>query len=362
MPTLYEIFGISASKRDETSEESRKRCACPFMGGLCDGGGNRNQTKIPLNSNEPLKAYFNADICEVVPGICSISTGESVWVVCPRRLFSARHSGTENPIINQFLQSYERELLLCAGLPSETAIGIWSEVSINRSNEDTEVNYSFDYVVAPLLTKTLDEFEQMGYDRRSVRHSARTGNNIANVRSDPSNEIIHMPDLSNFLILEVMTASTSGSNNRNETDIRSAFRNTLLNGENKSPGINKRQIWGRMVTQMFAKTILAEQWGGKAIWIVQDELLKNIERTTRLDTVKLMNQQPHKVMMGVLYYVGDETDNQQIAFKEIIQGDMGINAAGSHTFTDILLPQTAPPQSDFLLAILRKRLAAVVSL
>jgi len=37
-----------------------------------------------------------------------------------------------------------------------------------------------------------------------------------------------------------------------------------------------------MATQLFAKSALAEEWGGKTVWLVQDQLLKNIQLTTKL--------------------------------------------------------------------------------
>ena len=54
----------------------------------------------------------------------------------------------------------------------------------------------------------------------------------------------------------------------------SAFKSLLLGLDYQGPGINKRQVWGRMATQLFAKSALAESWGGKTFWLVQDQLLK----------------------------------------------------------------------------------------
>jgi hypothetical protein len=101
--------------------------------------------------------------------------------------------------------------------------------------------------------------------------------------------VIPLPDLSNLFILEVMTASTSGSDTENSTDMRNAFRNALLVSAHTSPGINKRQVWGRMVTQLFAKTALAHKWHGRTIWVIQDSLLHNIELTTRLKTANVLS-------------------------------------------------------------------------
>jgi DNA (cytosine-5)-methyltransferase 1 len=106
---------------------------------------------------------------------------------------------------------------------------------------------------------------------------ARKNGYFQDKRRNLADTEILLPDLSNLFILEVMTASTSVSDTENSTDMRSAFRNALLVSEHTSPGINKRQVWGRMVTQLFAKTALAHVWGGRTIWVIQDSLLHNIE-------------------------------------------------------------------------------------
>ena len=63
--------------------------------------------------------------------LCSIQAGEDIWVVCPRRLFAAKFDGQDLPPTNRALQQYERALLIQAGLPQETDIGAWAEVSLN---------------------------------------------------------------------------------------------------------------------------------------------------------------------------------------------------------------------------------------
>lgn len=65
------------------------------------------------------------------------------------------------------------------------------------------------------------------------------------------------------VIVEVMTSSTSGSNEKIKTDIKSAFGNAVLYAEGRSrelgqaPNINIRQVWARMVFHMIAKSDIA---------------------------------------------------------------------------------------------------------
>ncbi len=90
------------------------------------------------------------------------------------------------------------------------------------------------------------------------------------------------------VIVEIMTASTSGGNKRLQTDMQSAFCNAVLyaNGVvpelGKSPGVNARQVWARMASQMIVKSEVANRWGGCTIWVVQDVLMAYIGAQTGL--------------------------------------------------------------------------------
>jgi hypothetical protein len=155
MPTIFELFGFLVDDRIPEVELIRKARQCPFMGATCDGGGNRYQTKIKLTPQEPLTQYFDSGITEVIPGVCSIKAGDDIWVVCPRRLFAAKFDGQGVPSVNRAVQPHERDLLIHAGLPIETEIGTWAEVSLKHRVADAEINYHFDYVLAPLVETSL---------------------------------------------------------------------------------------------------------------------------------------------------------------------------------------------------------------
>ncbi|MCX6379195.1 MAG: hypothetical protein NT023_06910 [Armatimonadetes bacterium] len=157
MPTIFDMFGYPLTNRGEEVEASRKAKLCPFSGAVCDGGGNRSQTKIKLAQEEPLTSYFNHGIKDVVPGICSIHAAGDLWVVCPRRLLAFKHDGEGLPIVNSSLQTHEHDLLINVGLPRSVDIGIWSEVYLKLSGVDADTNYHFDYVAAPLKRGTLSQ-------------------------------------------------------------------------------------------------------------------------------------------------------------------------------------------------------------
>ncbi len=371
MPTIFDLFGYPLDDRTEAVEEVRKARKCPYMSAVCDGGGNRYQTKIKLTPDEPLTRYFDPGIEEVVPGVCSIMAGADVWVVCPRRLLAARFGGVGMPPVNQSLQKYERDLLTSAGLPLGVDLGVWSEVSLRqRGVEDADINYHFDYVAAPLVEMTLEQAlkdlglasEQVEAEISELTTIAKKSDYYAKGRKNVADIPIMLPDLTCPFILEVMTASTSGSDTEQATDMRSAFRNALLHDSHVSPGINKRQVWGRMVTQLFAKTALAREWNGQAIWIIQDELLRNIELTTRLRTEKMADAPNRNINLIVMHYEVSPEGKRAMSFKTHHVGDAGIDFGGNQTFTDILLPKTAPPKLELLRAILRRSIEAIIHL
>jgi len=333
---------------------------------VCDGGGNRYQTEIKLTDSEPLRKFFNADVNEVVPGICSITAGDDKWVVCPRRLFAARSDVEGAPTSNYALREYEKEVLLNAGVPKGVRIGIWSEVTLKHRIADAEINYHFDYIAAPLvetsLTKAISSYElplsSVKDELDTLVALARKNKYFRKGEKNPQDALILLPDLHHPYILEVMTASTSGSDTENETDMRSAFRNAMLEKDHRSPGINKRQVWGRMVTQLFAKTALAQQWRGRTVWIIQDELLRNIELTTRLNTSAVHTKSESQISLIVMRY----NEHGKMSFSKKIEGDAGVLFGGSETFSDILLPKMAPPKTELFKAVLRRKLAAIVEL
>lgn len=63
------------------------------------------------------------------------------------------------------------------------------------------------------------------------------------------------------MVIEAMTCSTSGGNKEKGTDMQSAFRTATLaangildSGVVESPGVNLRQVWARMASQLIAKS------------------------------------------------------------------------------------------------------------
>jgi len=211
---------------------------------LCDGGGNRDMMRWPAK-REPLALLFDSSVGRegggFIPcGVCSVESGREQWAACPHRLFVL---DAINPSPQQRL--LRNRVLKLAGFCEGETVQVWSKVTLR----DKYVNYRLDYVL-------------------------RNGN------APPC-------------IVEIMTASTSGGNKAKRTDMKSAFCDAVLYATGRltercnSPGINTRQVWARMVSQIIVKSEIANQWGGRAIWVVQDTLMSYIGAQTGLKLEKL---------------------------------------------------------------------------
>ena len=200
-------------------------------------------------AEQPLAPFFDSSVGRegngYIPcGVCSVNSGRN-WAICPRRLLTF---DTANPSRQQsYLLS---RVLGLAGFKSGDVVRVWSEISIVFRTENEKLNYRLDYV-------------------------------LKSENAPP-------------VIVEIMTASTSGGNRKERTDIQSAFCDAVLYAEGnipnrqKSPGVNIRQVWARMASQMIVKSQIANAWGGLTIWVVQDALMDYIRSNTglRLDDLR----------------------------------------------------------------------------
>lgn len=262
MPFVNELFGLALEASGAQGRDCRQ-ALCPHMGKLCDGGGNRDMARWPA-TQQPLAPLFDASVREegdgFIPcGVCSIrlsggetAEGNTDWAVCPRRLLTFEGRG-----FSDAQRPLGLKILGLAGFQPGDEIGVWSEITL--SDRSQNVRYRLDYVL-------------------------RKGD-------EPP------------VIVEIMTASTSGGNRRKRTDIQSAFCDAVLYAHGvlehrgSSPGVNTRQVWARMASQMIVKSQIANAWGGSAIWVVQDSLLDYMKSNTglRLDDLRAPDWRPQEV-------------------------------------------------------------------
>jgi hypothetical protein len=363
MPKFYEVYGADVYDKSKTITDLRRSAICPFTEVRCDGGGNRHQTKIKLNQSE-LRPYFNEEIDSIIPGICSIEYGSDVWIVCPRRLLGFSHVANTKLEINKSLKKHERESLIKIGLPLDVELGVWSEVYLQFGDDDVSINYHFDFIIAPVykdisfeeLVKIHSITDELKIEE--LKKSAKVGKYI----TGKGTKIPYLPDLSRPIIVEVMTASTSGSDQEAGTDISSSFTKAIQGFEHNCPGINKRQVWGRMATQLFAKSALAESWDGKTVWLVQDKLLENIELTTRLNLNKVPDSSNGSINFLSMSYTHNAKGLDSIFVKNYSEKESGINFSGTNTCSDILLSKVKPSKTELLKSVLRRPISALIKL
>ena len=295
MPRVRELYGHALGAAGEQGHLLRD-ARCPHTSRQCDGGGNRDMARWPARG-QPLASLFSDRVGPsgdgFIPcGVCSVRLpghGDSPldWAVCPNRLF-ALQSGGASPA-QAFLRQRVLEL---AGFRSGDAIRVWSEVVLRDTA--THVNYRLDYVL------------------KDTRRSAPP------------------------VVVEVMTASSAGGNKREGTDIKTAFCNAVLYAHGlrddlgDAPGVNTRQVWARMASQLIVKSEIANAWGSRTIWIIQDTLLDYIRANTRLHVDALQTEQWAPQQVNVIS--ANLTDPQDIRlFAGPIRGE-----AGEASWTEIL--------------------------
>jgi hypothetical protein len=372
MPQIFELFGSPPSDRSNSTENRRKRALCPFTDAPCDGGGNRYQTSISLEKSPELRNYFDSSLDKVIPGVCSIEYGGEQWVVCPRRLMGFKSDTSGIPPVNDGIKPHEREALVEGGLPTGKQLGVWPEVNLRYDVDDTPATYRFDFIIAPIIfdAKISDMFDindvHQESEREAVVDAARRGDWISG-RLSSSTTIAAAPDLRSPFIVEIMTASTSGSKRSKRTDIASSFEDAILEREHQSPGINKRQVWGRMVTQLFSKSALAEEWGGRTLWVIQEELLKYMESIQQLSLSTTPTARGSAVDFVWLKYddtnqSGGSDSSPSLQFENAKRVEAGVDFDGDNTCADILIPSQKPSRTKLLEAVLRSDLSARISL
>lgn len=291
MPKIFELFGYPLSAKGKKAEQSRRQALCPFYGGKCDGGGNRYLSAIPLSEHPELANCFDDNsLNKVQVGVCSIQLldDEAPWIVCPRRLLVLGHSQAS---AYQHQQYAENKVLGTLGYPKGTRLGVWREVNIyvesngENGNEDEvakSFDYTFDYVVMPVGSAPLQQaHKSLGGDIKKLQKAlVKNGYDFAS--RDNETYVENYPQ-GTPSILEIMTSSTSGGDEKRRTRISHAFEDAMLGKPHNAPSINKRQVWARMASQLIVKSQTAIAWGGKTTWILQDNLADYISASTALN-------------------------------------------------------------------------------
>ena len=361
MSKIFELYGYRLDHWSAQAEENLKSAWCPFMNVECNGGGNRFQSAITCYNNPKLSAKIpNKNIIQV--GICSILTraGEQPWIVCPHRLLSLKGEA-----ISERQLFVRRQLSKYAEIEASHKHFIWSEVKIKTNSLNSEMeskifDCKFDYIlsgVQPERIADISSFLNLSIDKVKL---AAESNGYTLVMRNGEFWVDDFPS-DPLIIIEVMTSSTSGGNKRNRTQMAMACEDAILNGkEHKAPGINYRQVWARMVSQLIVKSQVGMAWGGKTIWVLQDVLAEYISRSTGLVLSKHRSDCLNEVNIMTFGY-GDKKDtdknsiiemeNHELFTGPIIQSRDSFKHDG---FIDIVKIGEAPPKTLLWKALLNK--------
>lgn len=369
MPQIYELLGFPVADNSPNVMESRKKAYCPFMDAPCDGGGNRFMSEISLKEHPELQDFFKS--MERVPsGICSIqlTEGSSPWIICPRRLLYMGSKANQKTLLGL---TQQRIYSLCGFTPS-SRIGVWAEAKVKYigeggNDEDASFDYTFDYVLCELGRVSLQLAARLTRlpDSELKRKLTAAGHTLALVNGEMTVE--NFP-IGKPYIIEVMTSSTSGGNKRIRSCIPQAFEDCILGKSHIAPGINYRQVWARMASQMIVKSQAAKAWDGATIWVLQDLLADYISSSTALDLNQFISENLSEVNILAFSY-GEKfkkphpdepielTDN--VLFSGPIRPDIK-NQAMPPSFQDIVLASICPPKSVLLAALCKKPLSNIV--
>lgn len=308
MSKIFELYGYRLDCWNAEASANREKAWCPFMDAECDGGGNRYLSALDISKNPKLGKFFPGKKI-VQSGICSLRLrdSEQPWIICPRRLLSLKGQKSN-------YQTHVREQLVkYSNLEQGKLYRAWSEVKmkVETTNDDDEAksfDYTFDYVIAGASRKKLSEVAALVGKGLGATQKMAEGNQYTLASRNGEIWIDDFPS-DPIVIIEIMTSSTSGGDKKKRTQIAMACEDAVVSPENHNgPGINYRQVWARMVSQLIVKSQVGLAWNGKTIWLLQDLLAQYISSTTALDLSKYIAHHPDEV--NILAFGYGEVDEK----------------------------------------------------
>lgn len=356
MPEVFEVYGYPVDDRSDEANQWRLSAKCPFIGSDCDGGGNRYSTHLRFASR-PNLAHVYPNRTEIPAGVCSIMCAEeSPWIVCPRRLLVLGRPGSTR--CHQ--QHIEDAVLGMTGYPPGARVGVWTEAKFKAKVDGKVFDYTFDYVFMQVGTPSLPvAAASAGMSTTNLLTTLRRSG-YAITTGDGGARVVDFP-IGVPTILEIMTSSTSGSNKDKGTTIQDAFENAVLGKPHVSPGINKRQVWARMVSQLIVKSEVGLRWGGKTLWLLQDNLVDYICSSTGLDVHGFETDQTSEVNVVTVSYgdkVGQLNGIIELPQITLYAGPVGSQPLSKPAFIDIVRTPPVPPLSALFALIAKKGPAA----
>jgi hypothetical protein len=293
-----------------------------------------------------------------------MKTDEAPWVVCPRRLLclGRKDSGTRTG------QSFAENLLLSkCNFAQGTKIGIWSELKMiyrPPGLSGKKFDYTFDYLLMPLSRVSSEEVsEQLDTSwPRLSQHLQMAGYSM---HQENGSYFVEDFPVGNPTIIEIMTSSTSGGNKTKGSTIPMAFVDAIRGKEHNAPGINYRQVWARMVSQLIVKSEVGLSWGGQTFWVLQDNLINYISSSTALDIQAFISEQTSEVnIIGLSFGESFHKTSGLIELKtgNLYSGEIGPRI--SHTkgpyFQDMVKAPVKPPNSALMRLLTKRSPTAII--
>ncbi|MFA4982596.1 MAG: hypothetical protein WC588_00090 [Candidatus Micrarchaeia archaeon] len=358
MPKIFEIFGYPLKDRSKEAEECRMAAMCPFSCVDCDGGGNRYLSNVKTEGNERLKKYFRGKK-EVPSGICSIQMkdGEEPWVVCPRRLLTFGKTPGKKVKYQEAVHSL---LLHHTKYPAGTKVGVWSEVKVQASTTIEGIpksfDYTLDYVLVPLQRVSSHNAEKLsGMNWKKLKPQMATMGHTILVKDGV--EFVDDFPAGVPTIIEIMTSSTSGGNKTKRTTIPQSFEDAINEKEHIAPGINYRQVWARMASQLIVKSEVGVEWGGHTIWVLQKNLVDNISNSTALDIRHFIADRLSEVNIMSFSYGHDFNRSKGViplSHGVLYSGPIGPASSKGGSFQDIVRSPYNPPLQSLVKLLVGK--------
>ncbi|MDR2446084.1 MAG: hypothetical protein LBD58_02135 [Treponema sp.] len=222
-------------------------------------------------------------------------------------------------------------------------------------------DYTFDYVISATERKNITDIASLlSLSPEILKKTAEKNGYTVAYRSGeywiddfPSDPLI---------IIEVMASSTSGGDKKKRTQIAMACEDAILNGmKHNAPGINYRQVWARMVSQLIVKSQVALAWDGRTIWLVQDVLADYISKSTALVLPEFLAEKLDEVNILSVSY-GDAIKNKtaeliELKDTQLFSGSIAAGNAGDKTkgFIDIVKVGAPPPKTQIWKSLLNKK-------
>ena len=354
MSKIFELFGYRLNDTSEQAVHSRANALCPFMQTKCDGGGNRHLSNIDLTKKPELSRQFNG-LNKIASGVCSLQLHphEPPWIVCPRRLMYLSRAASEGA---EHQNGAIHHLWGLADFQRPCQVGVWPELRVTHRSGAKSFTYTFDYVVMPLESLHQDVIEERtGVSWNRIRRNlVKAGYTIAQ-RGDA--EFVEDFPYGDPLIVEIMTSSTSGGNKDKRSTIPMAVEDAILRDEHLGPGINYRQVWARMVSQLIVKSEVAIAWGGKTVWVLQDKLVDYISETTALNVRQFLAENTDEVNILSLGYQQDfelGSGVVELSDGDLFAGPISSNPQAQPSFQDMIHAPLLPPRTVLLNAVSKR--------